>query len=510
LLVLVPGALSAGAAAGDPLGLEAAIAEVRAALQDLADALNGAPRLIQTGVSADLHLTGQAIARVLDRLDGDGPPIPDPTLVYDLNLLADIAHAATGELRAIADEPGAGLEPERARRIDRLTEAAASRLAEVNLVIDSANERSRNAVIDVQDQGGVLLIRSTDRLVYDGVRYVSIGLLLVGLLALGLHLLHVGHQRATAGPRAPKAPVLSALGSLALVVFFACCTAFSLRPGTLAALSADVRVQAQEHPCDRMAAQRDRLIAAQQADHAGLIEATEQRMLPAAQDCLGLPSEAVAAEAIERIAAKTALAQDGPAAGGTPVAGLTAAGPDRGSPPEVAKLRPAETEASGDLSELLANLRDTETPVGDPPAAAVEPAEPREAVAQPPSTEPREAAAQPPSEPAPPAPQPIEPALKPIEPAAGPDRTAAPEADPEPAPAKGSAEPEPAIFVATTALNYRDGPSVDARRLGTLFPGARLRVLGEDAGWAQVRLDDGQQAYVATEFLEPVPAATAP
>jgi hypothetical protein len=32
-------------------------------------------------------------------------------------------------------------------------------------------------------------------------------------------------------------------------------------------------------------------------------------MRPAAQDCLGLPSEAMASDAIERLAAKTALAR---------------------------------------------------------------------------------------------------------------------------------------------------------------------------------------------------------
>ena len=101
-------------------------------------------------------------------------PIPDPTLVYDLNFLADIAHAATDELHAIAAEPGAGPDPERGQRIDRLTEAAAARLAEINLVVDGWNERSRDAVVEVPDDDGVLVIRSTDRLVYNGIRYVSI------------------------------------------------------------------------------------------------------------------------------------------------------------------------------------------------------------------------------------------------------------------------------------------------------------------------------------------------
>jgi len=489
LLVLLPAPLSPSAAAAEPLGLEAAVAEVRAALEDMANALNGAPRQIQITISADLHLMSQAIARALDRLEGDRAPIADPTLVYDLNLLADIAHAARDELHAAAADPGAALDPERARRIDRLTEAAAGRLAEVNLVIDGWNERNRNEVVDVQDEGGVLVIRSTDRLIYNGVRYVSIALLLIGLLALGLHLLPSRPERAEARPPVRKAPLQSGVGAVALVVFFASCITFSLHPGTLAALSADVRVQAQEHPCERLAAQRDRLIAAQQAEYPGLIEATKQRMRQAAQDCLGLPSEAATAEAIDRLAAKTAVAHRETAPGRKPGVGLAAAGPrlsDPGaaSPPPVADLRPAEMQASGGLAELLTNLRDIETPVAAPPKTAVAPAAP----------------AIPPAEPAT---APVRPAVAPIEPAAGPDQTAALERPAGPGPSSRPPEPKPAIFVTTTALNYRDGPSVDARRLGTLVPGARLHVVGRDAGWAQVRLNDGRQAYVASEFLEP-------
>ncbi len=492
VLLLAP---PASAAATDPLGIEAAVTEVRVALEDMATALNGAPRQVQTTISADLHLTAQAITRALDRLEGDHVPIADPTLVYDLNLLTDVAHAATDELHAIAAGPEADLDPERARRIERLTEAAAARLAEINLVIDGWNERSRNAVVELQDDGGALVIRSTDRLVYNGIRYVSIALLLIGLLALGLHLLRSGRERAEARPWLRKDPLLSGLGGAALAVFFASCATFSLRPGTLAALSGEVRVQAPEHPCERLAAQRDRLIAAQQAAHPGLIEATEQRMRPAAQDCLGLPSEAVIAEAIERLAARTALTRSEPAAAEGPGPGPAAAvarasDPGAAAAPEVAELRPAERQASGELAELLANLGDIETPASDPPATA--PAAPATAPAAP-ASEPAPAGA------------PVVPAIAPIEPAAGPDQTVVLEKPTEPAPSRRSPELEPAIFVTTTALNYRDGPSVDARRLGILVPGVRLRVLGEDAGWAEVRLGDGRQAYVASEFLEPAP-----
>ena len=426
------------AAEGDPLGLEAAASEVRAALEDMTNALNGAPRGVQTTIGADLHLMGQAMARALDRLEHDAAAVADPTLVYDLNFLADVTHAATDELHAIAARPGIGLDQDRAQRIARLTDAAAARLTEINLVLDGWSERSRNALVDLRNDDGVLVVRSTDKLIYNGVRYVSIALLAVGLLAVGLQLLRPGQERVDARAPPDRSPLLSGLAGAALAAFFAGCVAFSLWPGMLAALSAEVRVQAQEQPCDRLAAQRDRLIAAQQADNRGLIEATKQRMRPAAQDCLGLPSEALAAEAIERLASKTALARNEsvPAGSGASEGAVAA-------PPEVADLKPSETQMKGDLADLLAGIRDdaeAKAPdparPGGPVAPPSEPAGPRLGrAADPVSAGPVGPEAAPPGaapRPAGPAPRRVGPAVERVEPAAGPPEPAARPAGPAP------------------------------------------------------------------------------
>jgi hypothetical protein len=147
-------------------------------------------------------------------------------------------------------------------------------------------------------------------------------------------------------------------------------------------------------------------------------------------------------------------------------------------------------QASGRLAELLAILRNAEGPSVDPPARPVEPA------AAPPGAEPP--------------PEPATPAIAPVETAAGPDQAAALETAAEPGRDGQPSDRRPTIFVTTTAVNYREAPSIDARVLGTLASGARLRVLGQDRGWAQVRLGDGRPAYVATEFLEPAARSPEP
>ena len=134
-------------------------------LEDMAGALNGAPRDVQTTLSADLHLMSQAITRALDRLDDGAVPIIDPTLVYDLNLLADIARAAIDELQAIAAPDATASMATTIARIHALTDAAAARLVEVNLVIDGWTERGRNAVVEIEEDGGAVVVRSTDRLI---------------------------------------------------------------------------------------------------------------------------------------------------------------------------------------------------------------------------------------------------------------------------------------------------------------------------------------------------------
>jgi hypothetical protein len=410
-------------------------------------------------------------------------------------------------------------------------------------------------VVELTEVGGELVVRSTDRLVYNGVRYTSIGLLLVGLLVVGLQLLRMSEDRVDSLALLRETPVLSVLAVTALTLFFVGCFTFSLYPSSLAALSAEIREQPQEHPCERLGEQRERLIAAQQVQHAGLIEATKQRMAPAAQDCLGLPSEMATAEAIDLLAAKTAVARREPLrprpaelavaepepqeqaseAGGTSVPDLPAAS-DLAETAEVdalaelvTQLRDAEDALAERLDDAVAEeleqADDVAAPGPDPAAGPTPPDEPAtpaptaEAATPAPTDETAGRAAEPA-----PAEEVATPAISPAPPdaeatpaaEATPDAGAAPadgaREQPEPALAEaapaGSAAPngsDPELYVTTTAVNYRAGPSLDARRLGTFVPGATLAVIGENEGWSEVRLGDGREVFVASEFLELAP-----
>ena len=91
-------------------------------------------------------------------------------------------------------------------------------------------------MVELTEVDGELVLRTTDRLIYDAVRYASIGLLLVGLLVVGLQLLRMSEDRIDPRALLRETPVLSRLAITALILFFVGCLAFGLRPGTLATL----------------------------------------------------------------------------------------------------------------------------------------------------------------------------------------------------------------------------------------------------------------------------------
>jgi hypothetical protein len=481
LVLLMLGALSPKpSVARDVIGIDPAAAEAGAAADDMVRALNAAPEYVQTISGPAVQVMARGISRALARLQSAPAPMIDPSLVYDLAFLSDVARAVTDALTVgpsqISSQSGRDREP----RIERLAAAAAERLAKINLAIDRWIERNRNAVIDVQADAGAIRVTSIDRRLYDGVRYGAVALALFGLLAVGVQLLRMSRERVDTSTRFRRARALAPLAVSALASFFAICLVLSVRPETLAALSAEVRVQPQEHPCERLQAQRDRLVLAEELDSRDLVEALKRRMRPAAQDCLGLPSQTATVEAIERLAARVA------------------SGPTIPPPLEPADLAAAPEDFR--LSTLDAEAT--------PPAPAAGPPAPAEADA--PTQVPAgiRASDQPPDGSRPEMPAPEAGATTdqtaaidtPSEATQGNGTATAPAASSSPSP-----EPAPELFVATTALNYRTAPSTDAPRLGILAPGDQVAKLSEDAGWAEIRLGDGRQAFVASRFLEPAP-----
>jgi len=114
--------------------------------------------------------------------------------------------------------------------------------------------------------------------------------------------------------------------------------------------------------------------------------------------------------------------------------------------------------------------------------------------------------------PAPPPPVTLPPA--PVSPAPSPPPApraaplpATPAPSPAPAPAAPAAVPAPKIlYVKTRLANFREGAGTNVKILRVLRQGARLQVLETRNDWLRVRLDDGQEGWVA----ESITSATAP
>lgn len=56
----------------------------------------------------------------------------------------------------------------------------------------------------------------------------------------------------------------------------------------------------------------------------------------------------------------------------------------------------------------------------------------------------------------------------------------------------------------TTAVNMRSGPTTDAAVLRIAAAGEQVRLIEERDGWSRIALASGEEAWVASRFLEPL------
>lgn len=507
--LLVLGASAASAqAAFDPLGVNAAAREVRDAVGLMDAAAAQLPPEVQQAMAAELRLLGRSIDWTLNRVEDQAVPLVERAVLHDLNFVADAVASISDELRQIDDAP---VEPAVRGRIDELSSAASARLERINAMTDRWMERTRTAVVELDAEAGAIVVKQIDRTVYDGVRYTSVALLLIGLLAIGLRLLRMSEAHIRFSSLLKQNPVVSLLALGLLGVFFLGCALLSLWPGALADVSAQVEVHAQEHPCQRLDAQQGQLAAAQELQLASLVDATKARMREAARDCLGLPARA-AAEAVEQLASRL-VPVDEPRPQATPQLSDLEERP-------VATLEPELDDVAVESDEpMLRSTDEVLAPLFS--AAAQEPAagpqlvtegRPVPGVEAPAAPLSEPSATEPPAGPGPErsamertAAQSPVPATPPGEPAA---RATVPASSRPPIVLSDLLPPEPEVeeFLTTAGVNYRTAPTVDAPRLGAMPAGTRVRVVRERGGWAEIELDDGRQAFMAIDYLQPAPA----
>jgi hypothetical protein len=434
----------------DPLGIQVAVEETRLVVDGMTGALLGLPPAARDEVAAEVRLIAEAAHRTLDRIVMQPGPVADPDLAHELSFIADIARALTVELHETAMEASGETGAPLRGSLEPLLGAARARLDLADARLDRWIEHTRDSVVEIESSRGMLVVRSTDRVFHGAVRYASLGLLLLGVLLVGLRLLQMSEERSGSFALFADRPAISGLAALALGVFFVASLMLTISPGTLAALSAEVERQPPEHPCLGLERQRSQLAAAKQIGHAGLVDAVKQRMVEPARDCLGLPSQVAAMEAVTRLAARA------------------------GVDPSSAGLAPTgDRTASAALGSAHEPMR---TASLDRSAAIIEPTD---------RANRQEGAGSPAGE------------------RAGNAPSAAVRDDGPPKPVLRASPPRERVT--TTRVNYRAAPQADANRLGTLAPGTRVTVLEDANGWTEVRLRDGKKVFVASRFLRPTP-----
>ncbi len=489
LAVAVGAAWTHPAGAQDPLGVAAEMEALRAATETMVATVEALPEAVRHEFEAEVQVLAQSARQTLAELEYQRLPLVQPDILHELAYLRDIVATITSELQLAADAVGQQAEAA-VERVQQLSAAAGRPLGQIDAALETWHGQVADAVVEVEEREDAVVVRTTNQLLHDAIRYGAAGLFLVGLLVLGLRLLALGESEVGLVDLFKHAPVMSIVGFVAVLGFLAATLVLALNPGALAGPS-QVRIEARQHPCTALAAQRHHLREAQQVGVESLVGTITQRMEATAQGCLGLASPEAASRAVARFAASPPEPEVGPAvAAREPDPGLRAdldrlittireLATELPAPPET----PLEAEAAAVARELEQEVAAEEEPAAAEPAAAPEPPAAEEDEA--PVAEGDEARAAEQDE-APDAPAVAEPAPAPA-----------------PEPAQPAPSPAPRDFVTTTALNYRTGPSLDAARLGTLPEGTPVLLLGEQDGWASVQLEDGRSVYVSSEFIRP-------
>jgi hypothetical protein len=496
LAILVAVVLPLAAFTDDLTRGQTAGGQLRAALEAMGEAMGQLEPSVHNRVGAEVYLMAQSIGRVLRTLELQPVAAADPALAHDLDYLRDVVLATTSVLTA-AGEGRPGSAGPLVSEVERLSDAAAVRLEQIEATLGEYRLRVQGSVIEVEPGPDVVVVRSIDRWLYDGVRYGGVALFLIGLLVLGLRLLALGETELGLLDLWRQAPVVTAAGLLTFTLFMGGAALLAAAPGLLVGRSAETVVLTREPPCRILAAQRSDLWTAEETGSKRLVDVVKARMLPSARDCLGLDSDLAAADAAERFAARR------PATAATTVVASAAE-----ANPGPASMQRLETE----IDQLLAALRNI---VPDLAADASPPPEDDTAVV---AAEEAEGAAEPPTE--------GTAAADTAEEDTAEEDTAEEDTAEEDTAAADTAEETGADgedigqggeffpvapdgrsrdLVTTTGVNFRAGPSLDAPRLGSLPEGAQVLFLGEERGWTHIELADGRDAYVASSFLRPAP-----
>jgi hypothetical protein len=472
-------ALPFAASTDDLAASQSADERLRAAMQGMTEAVGRLEPQVHNRVAADVYLMAQSIGQALRALEAQPVTVAEPGLSHDLDYLRDVVLATTEALEAAAGSSAAAVAP-LAGEVERLSDAAAARLERIEATLADWQQRAQRAVIQVDAGPEVVVVRSIDRWLYDAVRYGGVALFLIGLLVLGLRLLALGETELGLLDLLRQAPAVTIAGLAIFTLFMGGAVVLAAAPGLVAGHSAETVVVTREPPCRVLAVQRNDLWAAEAIDSERLVEVIKSRMLPTARDCMGLESEQVAADAVERFAARRPAAE--------PAATALAAAPD--APRQPASMQRLENE----IDQLLAALRSIVPDLAET-RQAMPAGNDQQATAASDEADGAQAAA----------------AGDGAGAAAGEATASVAAAEDDEDLGQGgefvpvSPNDAPRELVTTAGVNFRAGPSVDAPRLGALPEGSQVRFLGEERGWTHIQLGDGRDAYVASSFLRPVP-----
>ncbi len=269
---------SSRVALADLFGVNSASKEVHAAIKELNEVVNRLPAQLQDTIGVNIKLLGSELTRILDEFQTETVPVINDAVVTDMDHLGDVVRALAGHLVEIEGRQIETLDQDAQSRITQLM----ARLREIQTGLDHTVgewiDLGQKSVVRVEAEAERIIVRATDRVFFDVIRFVSVSLFLIGLLMIGLQLLRVASPDSSSSDKTRRPVVDQALAWAFLGCFLLVSLSLSLRPGLLAEAAARVSTHSRETACERLEKHKTHLAQATAMNSPQLVAATQRRI----------------------------------------------------------------------------------------------------------------------------------------------------------------------------------------------------------------------------------------
>ncbi len=270
----------------DPLGIKSASKELHSSVEVLSGTVNKLPDQLKNTIGTSVNLLTNDINKTINKLQNQTVPILNNAIKTDLNHLNDLVNSLSANLNNIIKNGITELDSTLEQRLNQLNVMIGDTLGRVDSMVKSWIELTKNSVIDIEEKGSVIVTRLLNKVVYYGIRYISIVLFLLGLLIVGVRLLGFIEKGVTWEQIKLNSLFIRVASVSLITIFLVTSLVLSIKPGSLAYLSGKIHMVSKKDSCKQYNTWKGYLAKAERFTGNHLIAATKKRLDNARKECL--------------------------------------------------------------------------------------------------------------------------------------------------------------------------------------------------------------------------------